>query len=382
MKKILIAFIVFALFWWVAFYASASFIAKSKPQFHVNLSTSIFLWEKWLDGTILWYKSGMDISEYRPFSNCDIETKFLGEAKNVYFYYINYKDICYNNTLVLQKGGVSAVTSLHTLNFFKKFDIYNKFMDYPTVALEEIFADLSKKERTLEWYKDINSESATNFLSIQKKRKYDEVAFIRKVISTILESREYPYLIPVPWYKLSTQHSHLPNYSRGYRASYTDGIHHWWDIFTPKGTPVQALDAGIIIHTVKGFQFSDLDQIKRGALSETDKLENLNLLRWNQVWLKTMKWEVVFYSHLEDVGEDIEVGDFVSKWTLLWTIWVSWVPVQWYNEYHLHFAIQENPYNIGKAGKYTLLNYMEWDWLLRGLSIDEVLQAQKDIFVK
>ena len=382
MKKIISVIIALTLFWGVAFYASASLKAKSKPQFYVNLSTSIFLWVEGLEWTIIWYKSGMDITEYLPSSNCDIESKFLWVANDVYFYYVNYKDICYNNTLVLQKDGVSVFSSLHTLNFFKKYDIYNKFMDYPTVALEEIFADLTKKERTLEDYKDITWESAANFLAIQKKRKYDEVAFVRNIISTILESREYPYLIPIAWYKLSNQHSHLPNYSRGYRADYTDGIHHGWDIFTPKWTPVQAIDAWIVVHTVRDFAFSDLKKIKRGALSDVDELENLNLLRGNQVWLKTMKWEVVFYSHLEEVADDIKVGDFVSKWANLWKIGVTWVPVEWYTDYHLHFAIQKNPYIIGKAGKHTLLDYMQWDWLLKWLSIDEVVQEQKDIFVK
>jgi murein DD-endopeptidase MepM/ murein hydrolase activator NlpD len=50
----------------------------------------------------------------------------------------------------------------------------------------------------------------------------------------------------------------MPNFSRAYRKGYTDGIHHGWDIFAPNETPVQALDHGIIVRTVRGFQFEDL----------------------------------------------------------------------------------------------------------------------------
>jgi hypothetical protein len=77
---------------------------------------------------------------------------------------------------------VSIFSSFHTLNFFQKFDIYNKFTDYPTSALEEVYVDLSKKQRTLEAYKSIESRSATSFLEIQKKRKYDEVSYVRYII--------------------------------------------------------------------------------------------------------------------------------------------------------------------------------------------------------
>ena len=369
-------------FLWAVFYSSASFIVKSKPEFHVNLSPSIFVWTEGLNGTVIWYTSGMDISEYLPTTKCDIESTFLWEANNIYFYHIVYNDICEDNTLSLEKDGENIFSSSHVLNFFKEFDLYNKFTDYPTTALEEIYVDLSKKERTLQAYKTMSSQTATNFLEIQKKRKYDEVLYVRNIIWNIIEGRNHKYLVPVRGYPLPTQHAHIPNYSREYRASYTDGIHHWWDIFAPKNTPVQALDSWIIIRVVDDFVFDDLKQIKRWSLSEVDKLENLDLLRGNQVWLKTMKGEVVFYSHLETVEDSIQVWDFVSKWANLGWIGVSWVPAIDYNDYHLHFAIQENPYNIKKAGKYSFLDYMSWDWLLKWLDLHDVQEEQNEIFVK
>jgi len=118
MKKIIIVLLSVGLFLWAALYTSASFKAKAKPQFHMNLSNSIFLWEEKLDGTIIWYKSGMDISEYLPTTTCNTESKFLWEANNIYFYYVRYNDVCANNTLVLQKDGVSVFSSFHTLKPF------------------------------------------------------------------------------------------------------------------------------------------------------------------------------------------------------------------------------------------------------------------------
>lgn len=380
-----ISLFIFALLWlmWAVYYTSASFEAKAQPQFHIQLSNSIFLWIDGLNSNIVWYKSGIDISEYLPRSSCNMYSKFVWKSDDIYFYYLKYQEACANNMIVLQKNGVNIFSSMHSLKFFTTFEIYNKFTDYSTSALEEVLVDLSKKQRTLQAYKNINSENAASFLAIRKKRKYDEVSYVHGIIQNILESREYPYLIPIQGYELPTQKSHMPNFSRGYRKEYTDGIHHGWDIYAPNKTPVQAIDAGLIVRIVEGFEFSDLQNIKRGPqLTEEEKLINLDIHRGNQVWLKTMKGEVVFYSHLDEIGSDIEVWDLVSKGATLGTTWISWVPVRAYTDYHLHFAIQKNPYNVYKAWKYTYLDYMWWDWLLKWLSMDEVKKQQYDIFVK
>jgi len=52
---------------------------------------------------------------------------------------------------------------------------------------------------------------------------------------------------------------------------------------------VIAIDDGIILRVVDGFLFEDLQKIKRENLSHLDKLVNLDILRGNQVWLKTNK---------------------------------------------------------------------------------------------
>lgn len=57
---------------------------------------------------------------------------------------------------------------------------------------------------------------------------------------------------------------------------------------------------------VRGFEWSDFSNIVYGDnLSEEQELKNLDILRGNQVWIKTMKGDVAFYSHLSSIPENI-----------------------------------------------------------------------------
>jgi hypothetical protein len=235
----------------------------------------------------------------------------------------------------------------------------------------------------LESYSNMRNTTKIDFQNLVKSRKYNEVSYVHSVIMTILESREYPYLIPIEWYSLPIQKSHMPNFSRGYRESYTDGIHHWWDIYAANKSEIRAIDSWLIVRIVSDFSYENLGALKYGDnLSYREETRNLDLLRGNQVWLKTMKGDIVFYSHLADVYSDIRVWDFVAKWAKLWTTWVSGVPERNYSDYHLHFAIQKNPYNKLRAWKYSFDDYMDWDWVLKWLSMEEVRIQQANIFVK
>ena len=131
---------------------------------------------------------------------------------------------------------------------------------------------------------------------------------------------------------------------------------------------------------MRNFENDDFSRINYQADSKEQKLKNLDILRGNQVWLKTMKGEVVFYSHLDSVPLNITEGMFVSRGEELGSMGVSGVPEKGYDDYHLHFAIMENPYNFQKAGTYDFGDYMSWDWLLRDLSYTDVIRAQKEIF--
>jgi murein DD-endopeptidase MepM/ murein hydrolase activator NlpD len=109
-------------------------------------------------------------------------------------------------------------------------------------------------------------------------------------------------------------------------------------------------------------------------------LNNLDILRWNQIWLKTPKGDVVFYSHLEDVSTHVKEWMMVRKGETIWTIGISGVPEKGYTDYHLHFVIQKNPYNKRKNQQYSYLDYMKWDWYFKWQPKSEVLKYQNDIF--
>jgi hypothetical protein len=196
-----------------------------------------------------------------------------------------------------------------------------------------------------------------------------------------MKKRKLKYNLPVKWYKIATKLTRIPNANRPYRKKYTDWIHHWWDIMAPYWTPVSAIDDGIIIKVVNNFVFEDLKKLKKvWKISEYQKYINLDILRWNQVWLKTTKWDVIFYSHLSKVYDWIKVWNLIKVWTELWEIWKSWVPDKNYKNYHLHFTIHKNPYILEKVWKYSIKDYMFWHWYLRWLSSKEVLESQNNIF--
>ena len=122
----------------------------------------------------------------------------------------------------------------------------------------------------------------------------------------IISARNKKYISPVPGKSVVEKFTKIPNSGRPYRAGYTDGIHHGWDIDAPIGTDTVALDDGIIVRVVSDFSTSDFSRIVYGEnLTHEQKLKNLDILRGKQVWLKTMKGEVVFYSHLDTVPSDI-----------------------------------------------------------------------------
>ena len=149
----------------------------------------------------------------------------------------------------------------------------------------------------------------------------------------------------------------------------------------PQWTQVSAIDKWIIIRVVDGFNYRDIADIKKWAsLSHSEKLRNLDILRGNQVWLKTTKWDVIFYSHLNKIFNNIKEGKIISVDTPIGTIGKTGVPDKNYSNYHLHFPIQKNPYNSKKAGKYSLEDYMSWDWYLKWLTQEEVLKWQNLIF--
>jgi hypothetical protein len=231
-------------------------------------------------------------------------------------------------------------------------------------------------------YNEFNKNWSISYYNfLRKNRLLNEVIYNLNIINSILDWRNDKYSLPIIWKKLPTNPVKIPNSSREYRADYTDWIHHGWDFDASFWEQVNAIDDGIIVRVVSGFNFSDLSNIVRwDNLTYEEKLRNLDILRWNQVWLKTMKWDVAFYSHLNGIFTNIEEWTIVRKWQPLWTVWISWVPDKNYTDYHLHLPIHKNPYNEKMVWKYDIDDYMNWDWYFKWETSDYIVNNQNNIF--
>ena len=384
-KKIILGFIIIAsCVWWYGLVFGGNFVFDSEVKFVTSIGKGVYLDDPILSKGVVIFYSDSDISSAEIVSSCDTTTEFLEYHKGLYFFSLDHSknDSCFNPYISLKDGDEILANVSGKLQPINKSTMLSTFLDYSDEHLTNLKNNIQVGLTKQSIYKNYNGEDiAKNFSLLKKQRAYYEGLYTLNLLEEILSKRQTAYDSPVPGYSLQTEPNKVPNAGRPYRASYTDGIHHGWDIDTPYDTLTAALDDGIIVRIVDDFDDSDFNNIVYGSnISEMQKLKNLDVLRGNQVWLKTMKWEVVFYSHLSSVDLDIQEWDFVSRWTPLWKIGVSWVPGNDYHDYHLHFAIMENPYVLEDAGSYDFWDYMAWDWLTRWKSYSEVIAAQKRIF--
>jgi murein DD-endopeptidase MepM/ murein hydrolase activator NlpD len=350
------------------------------PDFY--LSKNIFPDSNKLNYTVLWFKHEWDISDYTFESPCKIETKFLGKENFSSFFKITFLDnTCKNPFIALKKNGKIVEKSSVKLEIMSKSTLYNTLVDLSSEQLQKIIWDIKKKISSQpSQEKEITSK---NVLTSQKSRKEKELQYKKEIIEHILKWRSLKYSIPVAGYSLPIWNSKIPNAWRPYRVWFTDGIHHAWDIDAPVWTPVIALDDAIVVRVVDNWDWGTLSNLRKGKnLTREDMERNLDILRGNQIWIKTMKGEVVMYNHLETVTSDLEVWDLVNRESTLWTIWISWVPEADYSDSHLDFSIMVNSYNPDKAGKYEAEEYMFWDWKMKWQSKEYILEHQYDFFEK
>ena len=367
--------IVFLVILGVFIFLTPNFAFDSKINLEKSLSKNIFLDSKKLDKDIFIYNSSIDLKNYKLQNSCLKSQKFLWKKWNNYYFEASFLDICFDNNLFLVSESWKKIPNLKVkLNLFSDYKIFNIFSDLKTSDLEKIKKSF---EENIEKY---NSKWIKTFKDLQNLRKKNEDKYMLNILNNILKLREQKYLLPIDWVWLSKNLSKIPNSPRPYRKEYTDWIHHWWDFDAEYGQKIRAIDTWIIVRVVRDFKFSDLNKIKRKNLLYEDKLKNLDLLRWNQVWLKTAKWDVVFYSHLSKIADNIRVWTFVKKWDFIWNVWISWVPDKNYKDYHLHLAIQKNPYIVVKAWKWTLDEYLKWPWYFKWKSQKFVLENQDKVF--
>lgn len=359
-------FLAFFLALWLSYGLVLAWVWEKDDQFYSS-STNIFLDSKELNKNQIFIKSNSASEQFYISWDCKAQWKLVEKKSNLYTYdlIINDKN-CTKKYISVSVRKWKKSVKIFKFYIFREYKLYSLFLDLWDNYLKNVEKKLKEK----------NTEKINS-------RSFMEGKYLSNFIKNIIEKRSYKYKIPVMDWKLPTRFTKMPNSPRPYRNDYTDWVHHWWDFDTSKWKEVIALDDGIIIRIVSGFSFSDLDKIDYSKnLTEDTKLKNLDILRWNQIWLKTMKWEVAFYSHLDSIWKNIKVWDVVKKWQILWKVWVTWVPDRDYTDFHLHIPIHKNPYVFKKAWKYNFIDYMKWPWLLKWANFKEILEKQKDIFEK
>lgn len=381
-KHFFIVFLLSFCFFWYTI-SGLSFYRNSGIVYLGNSSWNIYLESQWVSQVIVLFASSFDISHYSISSNCETNTQFLSTKDGQTRFELSLSKDCTNNQFYLQDGdGNIIVNTNFSLSFIRDFDLYNMYSDYSNLVLEHSKQVLQTKVDKLKVFSKANPKTAP-LGYLKKYHESKEYEYQVEKIEEILEKRTNKYLIPIAWKSIPDEKhlSKFPNAHRPYRAWYTYGVHEGIDIDAPNNTPTLALDDGIIVRIVDGFVFEDLNALKRwSSLTHQDKLNNLDILRGNQVWLKTMKWDIAFYSHLSSIEPGLQVGDRVHRWDILWKTWITWVPDRDYSDYHLHLELKKNPYTQNKAGKNTFFDYMNWDWYFKWMSVKEILATQYDYF--
>gem|GEM_PF-1246575 len=265
---------------------------ESEVKFVSTSQKSIILMEDFIPRIHVFFESSIDISQYKIASKCRIESEFLSQDMGIYSFALHFLDTsCRNNHFFLKDTQNRIVDGTHfSFLFFTQSDLYVYFSDFSSEDLQNVLTHLK--------YTSIENGGKTQ----------DRVEALEAIIQKILIGREKKYVIPVPGYALPDGRniSKFPNRPRPYRAGYTNGIHEGWDIDAPNKSDIVALDDGVILRKIDNFSWEDYDRIvKTGEISEEQKVQNLDILRGNQLWLKTLKGDVVIYAHLDSIDEYI-----------------------------------------------------------------------------
>jgi len=374
--------ILFSLLFWYSLVFAWTWIFDNSASIVFKLSDNIYLDSLWLRNTKIVFKSGDDLKNYDIKSECEIFSELSHNKWDYYTYEIKFFDNDCDKSNFILVNDKSEIKISFKLNLITEFNILSKLLDIKTTRLVQLKNTLNKKIVYYSDYKKYDKDIEENYyVFLVKNRLLNESIYNRNLIDNIITKREEKYSVPVIWYDMPITWVKIPNSWRWYREDYTDWIHHGWDIDWEFWEQVVALDDWIIIRVVSEFEYSDLDTIKRADdLSYEEKLVNLDILRWNQVWLKTMSGDLVMYSHLNDIFSNVKTWEVVKKNQPLWTIWITWVPDINYKDYHLHFVVHKNPFSSTSVWLYDYEDYMKWDWLFKWKSKDFILKNQLNYF--
>jgi len=377
---ILTGFYIVLLFFWISITYS-SFYKDIQIKLDKVINKNIYIENDKLNNAIVSYSSNFNISNYKIDSSCVYNDKFLYSIDDKYYFSFSVKKDCINKRFYLKDTLWNRIYNTYfELKLLSNFDVYDLYLNYETDKLFQISSKLSLLKDNYSIIVASNQDLPVfTPNNLKKNHIFSEINYNKEIIDKIIAWRDKKYTIPVAWYDLPDwkNKSKLPNSARPYRANYTNAVHEWWDIDTPFLQEVISIDDWIIIRVVNNFEFEDLKFIKKWKnLTDFDKINNLDILRWNQVWLKTMKWDVIFYWHLDKIYDDINVWTLIKKWVWLGTVWISWVPDKAYKDYHLHFELRKNDYNKNP----NIYDYMSRDWYFKWEKSDYIIKNQYKIF--
>lgn len=374
--------IIFSIIFWYTLVFAWTWLFDYNTKVEFKLSDNVYLDSLNLNKTKILFKSWTDLSKYKIKSECNIFSKLTYKNWDSYMFDLKFFDNkCDKENFVLVDEK-DEIKLQFNINLVTEYGVLSKILDLNNDELLHLQASLNRKITAFSKYSVYDKNIEENYYTfLYNNRSLQEAKYNQEVINNIILKRSQKYIVPVPWYKIPTNPVKLPNSWRPYRKDYTDWIHHWWDIDAKFWEQVVALDDWIIVRTVSKFDFSDLWRLKKwNKLTKDDLTRNLDILRWKQVWLKTMQWDVIFYSHLNEIVSNIQVWEVVKKWQPLWTVWKTWVPDENYTDYHLHFEVQRNPFNLWKNQSYDIDNYLKWDWLFKWKSKEFILENQFNYF--
>ncbi len=351
-----------------------------------NINENIILWDWKLNSTLLLYTSKKELLVPKIVSSCIYNQKNILNLKwswtYIYWSLIKIDEDCNDWKVYIWNWDEIYKDSEYSLPILTRYEIIKRISDFTDAQISEkkAFYEILnmqnlEKIRELEKKDDINSR-----LRILRTRYYIWANDYKSLLISDIQNKRanFWFTSPIKWKPLPIKKNLIPNALRPYRAKYTDWIHHWWDIFANRWTPVMAVWDWIIIRVVSDFNWTNFDKILWKDLNYKEKMHNLDIYRWNQVWLQTADWNVVIYSHLWNIY-NLKEWQIVSRWYLLWEVDKSWVPDKEYKDYHLHFEIQKNPHS---GSEYTKEDIMQWGFLWKDESFENIISLQTKLFNK
>lgn len=314
--------------------------------------------------------SNKQLLDPQIYSLCQNNQKLLSKNEQnwKYKYLINLTldKNCDCNNIYIKDWETIYIKTLSRIKINTFSTLFDEFTNFNNDKIKELLTSENSWKLWESLYEIIRNNTLLNY------KKY--------ILKLILKKRQnLKYLIPVINKEIPTSRNIIPNASRPYRANYTDGIHHWWDIFASEWTPVISIWDGIIYRIKNTFCWWDFEKILWENITSNDRLTNLDIYRWNQVWVKTYDGNITIYAHLEKISENIYEWKIVKIWEYLWNIGKSWVPDKEYKDFHLHFEIQINPYTYKPN---TLLDVMQWPFFGKWKKYDEIIEWQNKLFIK